>query len=117
MSSTEKTEAVTPNCDTANGNIYISLHTMCKKAAAFKNNSGAWWLFWGSGFLQLGHKIDFIKVFAQPGHREAVTHKYLPQVVYNPAPVSCTPISAAEYIHSVKALSLEHSSVQHFKQP
>lgn len=88
-----------------------------KRAAAFKNYSGAPWLFWGYGFLQLGHKTDFIKLFVQPGHREAVTHKYLPQVVYNSATVSCTPISAAEYIHSIKALSSEHSSVQHFKQP
>lgn len=86
------------------------------KAAAFKNNPEAQWLFWGYGFLQLGHKSDFIKLFVQPGHREAVTHKHLPQVVYNPATVSCTPFSAAEYIHSVKALSCEHSLVQHFKQ-
>lgn len=41
------------------------------------------------------HKTDFIKLFVQPGHQEAVTHKYLPQVVYNSASVSCTP----EYIH------------------
>lgn len=114
---TEETEVVTPNCDIPESNTYIRLHIVCKKAAAFKNNSGAGWLFWGSGFLQLGQKTDFIKLFVQPGHREAVTHKYLPRVVYNPAPVSCTPISAAEYIHSVKAWSLERRSLQRFKQP
>lgn len=89
-------------------------YTSCVKgAAAFKYNSGARWVFWGYGIFQLGQKTDFIKLFGQPGHQEAVTHKYLPQVGYNSATVSCTPISAAECIHSIKALSLAHSSVQH----
>ncbi len=81
-----------------------------KRAAAFTNYSGAPWLFWGYEFLQLGHKTDFIKLFVQPRHREAVTHKYLPQVVYNSATVSCTPISAAEYIHSIKEFRAQFSA-------
>lgn len=59
---------------------------------------------------------DFIKLFAKPGHREAVTHKYSPQVVvYNSATVSCTLISTAEYIHTKKSWVWERSSVQYFQ--
>lgn len=109
MSLQRKPKGVRPNRNISNYNI--SLHTSSvKRAAAFKNYSGAPWLFWGYGFLQLGHKTDFIKLFVQPGHCEAVTHKYLPQVVYNSATVSCTPISAAEYIHSIKEFRAQFSA-------
>lgn len=94
-------------------------YTSCiKRAAAFKNYSGARWLFRGlMAFYSWDIRQTLSSCLDSPGHRETVTHKYLPQVVYNSATVSCTPIFAAEYIHSIKALSSEWSSVQQFEQP
>lgn len=93
-------------------------YTSCvKRAAAFKDYSGAQRLFRGlMAFYSWDIRQTLLSCLDSPGHREAVTHKYLPQVVYNSATVSCTPISAAEYIHSIKASSSEWSSAQHFKQ-
>lgn len=68
-----------------------------------EHNSGAPGVFGGYGCMQPGQRTDFMKLFGQPVHREAVTHKHRPQAVYNSATVHLSPISAAESVQSITA--------------